>query len=264
MAVIDLRDDPRMQMQLTGNIGQGIGQGIQMFRRTRLQQGIVSTLQNGIANGLTPVQMRAELLKLPGIVNTQIGQELAEAQTGTGRYYQHPLNVEYLQSRIDATKELAKQRGESISKDTGEDLDKAMIRYGRYQNIYNSAAKELNEIETIAEINETKPDPKMVERLKSQMEYGWRGMSEYMPENRPLPFSISNKINAIDQTAIGMRPSMQKSADRTVARDIEKQMPKGLEEIWDELNDEEKQTAMQAIQQGKTPEQIVTYFKAQL
>ena len=62
MAVIDLREDPRTDMAIGQNIGQGINAGIQQYRKSKLEAGIVSTLQRGIAEGRTPEQMREDLL----------------------------------------------------------------------------------------------------------------------------------------------------------------------------------------------------------
>jgi len=62
------------------------------------------------------------------------------------------------------------------------------------------------------------------------------------------------------------QPSPFKSpTDKVIAQSIKTgKAPSGLEEIWEQLTEEERQTALIAMNQGKKTEQIVTYFKAQL
>jgi len=62
------------------------------------------------------------------------------------------------------------------------------------------------------------------------------------------------------------QPSPFKSpTDKVIAQSIKTgKAPSGLEEIWEQLTEEERQTALIAMSQGKKTEQIVTYFKAQL
>jgi len=55
----------------------------------------------------------------------------------------------------------------------------------------------------------------------------------------------------------------QTKADAAIAKEIGPPSPEGLDEIWNELSEEERQTAIAAMNQGVTAQQIVSHLKAQ-
>jgi hypothetical protein len=103
MAVIDLRDDARLEYTIARGLGQDINAGINEYKRKKLEAGIVGVLQRGAAENLSPDQMRQELLKLPNMVSTQIGQEIAMRELNTGRYFQTDLDTKQKEANITLT-----------------------------------------------------------------------------------------------------------------------------------------------------------------
>jgi len=93
--------------------------------------------------------------------------------------------------------------------------------YKDYQGIYNSAAKQLNELNVIAEKNKIKPDPKMVERLKSQMEYGQTGMEKYSPTNKMSPETqiVSDSFNNWPDALTADRKAQEELVKQGYAKD---------------------------------------------
>lgn len=90
MAVIDLRDDPRLEMQMAQNIGQGLGAAFGAYRRHEAEKALVGILSQGAADGKTPEEMHDLILASAKARRSLRGQEIAklhfEEQTGTGRY----------------------------------------------------------------------------------------------------------------------------------------------------------------------------------
>ena len=102
-------------------------------------------------------------------------------------------------ANLAATEALAAQRQSGGA-------DGNLKAYTIYQGIYNKAAKQLNELQTIAKANGTKVDPKMVAQLQGQMATGQQGMDKYGGSAGKKPRSPGPPIGGIDMTALGYSP----------------------------------------------------------
>jgi len=294
MAVIDLRNkNPLLEYQIARNLGTDINDMIQQYRNIKLQQNIISTLQRSRVNGLTPIQTRNELLKIHDIVNTQIGRELIEAQTGMGRYYQDPLLQQYRLNRIREDELLNLQRewklyNELYENATSEERAKLALQKrdeterkifslttpNAQTNLqYNKMPSE-TDLEQSLNIQEEEPSAErkgLSARLRKWLTArpGETAPTESIYRAKrgmpPVPVERQEKETAKFTPEGFVSPKLQPSPFKAITQ-AEKisEAPKGLEEIWNLLTDEEKQTAIIAMSQGKTAEQIVSYFKAQL
>lgn len=196
MAVIDLRDDPRLGMamaqNLGGNIGAALGYRQRQRRRNELQAGIVRILQRRAADpeNYTEDQALADMVGLRGIVDERLSQQTQEAigaATGTGRYYQHPL-----------------------TRAGGHDAI-----YARGQTIKNRAIRDKQAYITIEKQFGREPDPKVLAGYDRQAAVGQSMMDRYplgaaTPESAP-PALVSS-MSGLDANALGLQaqyPSLQ-------------------------------------------------------
>jgi hypothetical protein len=108
---IDARENINAQIMLArslgGDIGSALGYHQRKKRRERMELALIQIV--GDAN-LNASQKRQALLMTSDLLESGIGEEALHAELEIGRYYQSPLDTEYKQARIDATKALTKSR----------------------------------------------------------------------------------------------------------------------------------------------------------
>jgi len=228
-----MRDDARLEKQMYSNIGQGINAGIQQYRKSKLEAGIVSTLQRGIAEGRTPEQMREDLLGLKGIVDTGIGQEMIEAQTNIGRYRQDTLDTQLKQSRIDATKALTDQRarrakGVGFEGMTIQELQNFRIKEEKARMEYDAITNQPE--------NKLKKDPARLAEYDRQIQLVNKRISELTgggkPTVEPVPTPFKADIDAVTMAApvTGQPPQdsiPQNKNDAAIGRELAGTRPEG-------------------------------------
>lgn len=201
MAVIDLRKGPMFERQMHRQNLQGFGQSIEdmvnRYRREKLQYAIVGTLQQAAANGWKPEQTRRELLNLPNIFESQFGQEMAQAETNTGRYYRDPLDVQYKLARIDATEALTKSRQQEGAQGGIDEIKK-------WQDFV---------IKTVDAIDKA-IDPDLEKQLQGQLELGRRKLAELtgtLPTSGAKSTSkpVPTEVDAVTMAAPIIDPASQ-------------------------------------------------------
>ena len=136
MAVIDLRDDPRVDMQMAQNIGQGLGAGFNAWMRGEYEKALVGIMNQAQADGKTPEETHDLILANAKAMKSKRGQEIAklhfEEQTGTGRYDLRVLENQRLaneakQGQIDYNKARAKYWNEGGAGAPGTGGTKALM-----------------------------------------------------------------------------------------------------------------------------------------
>ena len=107
--IADFTENASEQMEMARRLGESIGAVLgnefRERRRKTIQTHMVALLSQGAGEGWDGNRMRLELLQIPKIMDTQLGQELIQAQIGID-----PLDTEYKQARIDATKAQTQSR----------------------------------------------------------------------------------------------------------------------------------------------------------
>jgi hypothetical protein len=106
--VIDLRDDPMVDLRIAQTIGQNAGDALARItrqrRRNHTEREIVRIMSNP---KLTPEQKLQQLWGVPNFVNTQIGQEYLQMQLAVGRYHETEFDRRYKAARLANAERLA-------------------------------------------------------------------------------------------------------------------------------------------------------------
>lgn len=212
MAVIDMREDLRGQMALSGSIGQGIGAGIQAYRRQKTETEIIRTVQSGVAEGLTPEQIRENCLKIRNLVDEDVKQIRAR--------YEASLRQEYLKSR---TRYIERDPYEGLT----EDEKKQAIRYkaglitragtGGDMTQYKALETQRDNLQKRFDLADDESEAErlnqMISRIDSQMDAITNQMvPQAQPTREPVPEPFQADVDAVtgDFPVTGKAPQQTK------------------------------------------------------
>ena len=214
MAVIDLRDDPRVDMQMAQNIGQGLGAAFGAYRRHEAEKALISIINQGVAQGKTPEQIHEDLLADKDARRSTYGtyaeQDKIEKALGIGRYdpaalEKQRLDTERTRSQIDSTNALTKARNEGRAGGGGTNSNDASFAKG--QAIYNKALNDKNTYELTVKNNPgMKINPKVVEQFERQMKVGLDMQNRYSLPQQQTTRAPGPPIGLDDSTALGYPP----------------------------------------------------------
>ena len=189
---IDARDNLGAEMMMARNLGGDIGTTIGNYQKFKYNQRIEQETQAGIVmisqrKAADPDYSDDDALRdidgLPARVREIVRQEYEARENAK-------LDREYQKARIKYLSEGGASGG------AGGDLK----TFTTYQKIANDATKQLNDARTIAKVNKTELDPAMVAFLEGQIEYGWRGMSQFMQQTSAAPVT-GEDVDAVTMAA---------------------------------------------------------------